>query len=70
MTPEPEEVLEIRAADQRRRLHSSVVELKSRVREKMDVKRTVRAHLRAASGLAALAGFVLGYGVAGLFTRR
>jgi hypothetical protein len=65
-----EDVLEVRAADQRTRLHSSVVELKSRVREKLDVKRTARAHLGVASGLAVFTAFMLGYGFAGIFTRR
>jgi hypothetical protein len=70
MNNESEDVLEVRAADQRVRLRGSVVELKSRVREKLDVKRAACAHLGAASGLTAAIAFVLGYSVAGMFLRR
>jgi hypothetical protein len=67
---EPTYTLEIRAADQRRRLHSSVVELRSRVQEKMNPKQVAREYLVAASGVAALLGLVLGYGLTGVFTRK
>ena len=70
MNTVPSSDLELRAADERRRLHSSVVELKSRVRETLDVKRNVRKHVLLGSGLAALLSVVLGYGFAGVFTRR
>jgi hypothetical protein len=66
----PTYTLEMRAADQRRRLHSSVVELRSKVREKLNVKRTARQYIPVASGAAALFGLLLGYGTAGMFTRR
>jgi hypothetical protein len=65
----PVDVLEKRAADQRRNLHSSVAELRQSVREKMDVKRNVRNHLGPAAGALALAGLLLGYAVTGIFTR-
>jgi hypothetical protein len=66
----PSYTLEARAADQRRRLHSTAVELRSIVREKLDVKRTARQYVAVASGAAALMGLLLGYGVAGIFTRN
>lgn len=65
----PVEVLERRAAEQRQQLHQSVVELKDSVRERLDVKRNVRAHLWSVSGGLAVVGLVLGYSVAGIFTR-
>jgi hypothetical protein len=70
MTYEPTPELELRAAEERKALHSSVIELKSIVREKTDVHRLVSQYSLPLSGMAALAGLVLGYGVTGIFTRR
>lgn len=67
--PLPSDVLEQRAADQRRRLHNSVVELRSTVREKLDVKRNAREHLWPAAGALSFIGLIMGYGVAGIFVR-
>ena len=67
---EPTYTLELRAADQRRRLHSSVVELRSKVQERLDPKQLGREYLVPASGVAALLGLVLGYGMTGMFTRH
>jgi len=66
----PPEVLENQAADQRRKLHNRVVELRSTIRESLDVRRNAREYLAPAAGVAALAGLVLGYGFTGMFTRR
>jgi hypothetical protein len=66
----PVDILEERAADQRRQLHNTVVELKSSLRASFDIRRNVREHLRPAAGAAALIGLVLGYGFTGIFTRR
>jgi hypothetical protein len=65
----PVEVLERRAAEQRQQLHQSVVELKDSVRDRLDVKRNMRDHLWGVSGGLAVVGLVLGYSVAGIFTR-
>jgi hypothetical protein len=65
----PAEVLEMRAAEQRRRLHNSVAELRSQVRERLDVKKNAREHIIPASAVAALLGLFLGYGAAGMVTR-
>ncbi|HET6935917.1 MAG TPA: hypothetical protein VFI72_13835 [Candidatus Angelobacter sp.] len=64
----PVDVLEKRAAEQRRQLHNSVIELRQSVKERLDVKRNVREHLWAASGGLAVVGLVLGYAVTGIFT--
>lgn len=69
----PAEILEQRAAEQRRSLHNGVQDLKSvvrsEVRERTDVKRQVQRHFGAVTGVAALAAFSLGYGLVGIFTR-
>ena len=63
----PFELLEERAAEQRRQLHNSVSELRSSVRERLDVKKNAREYLLPASGVAAVLGLVMGYGLAGIF---
>jgi hypothetical protein len=66
----PPSILEQRAADERRRLESSVAELKSRVRETLDAKRIARQHLPAAAAVAGLLSLGLGYAVTGILTRH
>lgn len=65
----PVDVLEKRAADQRRQLHNSVTELRHSVRERLDVKRNLREHLWSSSAATGLLGLVAGYAVMGVFTR-
>lgn len=64
----PVEVLAARASDQRRQLHNDVYELRSALREQLDVQKQVGPYVLPASGVAALVGLVLGYGLTGLFT--
>jgi len=64
----PVDILEKRAADQRRQLHDTVIELRQNVKEKLDVKRNVREHMWPAVGLMALLGLSLGYAITGIFT--
>jgi hypothetical protein len=70
----PAEVLEQRAAEQRRRLHNSVSELRSSVnetvRDKLDPKKYLREYAGPAAAVAAIAGLLLGYSMTGMFTRR
>jgi hypothetical protein len=63
----PSDILELRAAEQRRRLHNAVAELRETVKERVDVRRNAREHLLPAAGVAAAAGLILGYGAAGIF---
>lgn len=70
MSTLPSYELELRAAEERRRLHGTVVELKSRVRETLDVKKKAQEYIWFAAGVAALTGLALGYEFAGIFTRR
>ncbi len=67
--PMPTEFLEARAAEQRRQIHNSVHELRSAVRERLDVKRNLRQHFWPAAGVVGLAGLVFGYSFTGIFTR-
>ena len=64
----PVDVLEKRAADERRQLHNSVQELRESVHERLDVKRNVRNHLGPIAGGLAVVGLILGYSMTGIFT--
>ena len=70
------DTLELRAAEQRKRLHHSVQELKGQLhdrsvvlREKLDVKRNARQYFWPAAGGAAVFGLLFGYGVAAVFVK-
>jgi hypothetical protein len=65
----PTDILELRADQQRRMLHNSISELRTQMREKLDVKKNAREYVWPASGVIGLIGLVLGYGAAGIFTR-
>ena len=64
----PTDVLEVRAAEQRRRLHDSMLELRAHVEDKLDVKKQAREYVWPASGVATLVGLLFGWGFAGLFS--
>jgi hypothetical protein len=70
----PAEILEKRAAEQRRNLHNDVQQLRSvvrhEVRERTDLKRNVRRHFAPIAGASAVIALSLGYGAAGIFTRH
>jgi len=70
----PPEILEQRASEQRQRIHNSVDELKSSlretVREHLDVENYARTHISRLVAVAAGIALISGYGVAGMFTRR
>ena len=66
----PAEILEVRAAEERRRIHERVLELRAQVEEKLDVRRQARAYVLPASGVAALVGLVTGWGLGGIFAPR
>lgn len=61
--------LEAQAAQQRRRLHDNVSELRKTVRERLDIRRNVRDHLGPVAIVMALLGLALGYLAAGAVTR-
>lgn len=62
--------LELRAADERKRLHDVVAEFRSRVREDLDLKKQLRERLPLACSAAAVVALGLGYSLTGLFVRR
>ena len=66
----PSNDLELRAADERRRLHDTVKELRCQLRDKLDVRNNARQHLGVACAAAALIGLVAGYGVTGMFVHH
>jgi len=65
----PADILETRAAEQRRRIHDSVLELRAQIDEKLDVTKRAREYVMPASGVAAVVGLVFGYGIASMFSR-
>jgi hypothetical protein len=68
----PTEILEQRAADERRRLHDSVSELRVTMKDRLDIRRNAedytRRHLPAVAAAAAIVGLAFGWAVAGIFT--
>ena len=66
----PAHDLEVKAAEERRRLHTSVQELRMHLKETLDIKRNTREHLGVICGVAALAGMTLGYAFTGIFVDR
>jgi hypothetical protein len=62
--------LESQATEERRRLQASLEDLKQRVHATFDLERYLSRHGLWFSGIAALSAATLGYGLAGLFSRR
>jgi len=67
----PTDILEQRAAEQRKKIHASVSELRSTVKERLDVRRNAedyaRNHLPEAAAGAAVLGLALGWVVGASF---
>ena len=63
----PAHDLEQKAAEDRRRLHTSVEELRVHLKESLDIKKNTREHLGLACSVAALMGVTLGYAFTGIF---
>ena len=70
MTELPSYDLELKAAEERRRLHGTLAELRSRIHQELDINKRVREHLGAACGVAALLSLGIGYSIAGMFVRN
>lgn len=66
MNAQPAQLLEIRAAEQRRQLHGTVEELRESLRHRLDVKENARQYLVPASGVLAVLGLVAGYTLTGM----
>ncbi len=65
--PYPVQVLEERAAEQRRQIHNDVADLRSTLKEQLDVKKQAREYILPLTGAAAVLGLVLGYGLTSIF---
>lgn len=59
--------LEQQAANERERLHQSVTELRSSVRQRLDVRTAAQSYLWPISAAAGMLAFALGYGIAAIF---
>ena len=70
MSTMPNQDLELRAAEERKRLQNTMIEIKSRVQETFDAKRAARKYVKPASAVGAVLGLVVGYTFAGIFTRQ
>jgi hypothetical protein len=71
-SPSPER-LEIRALQQRERIHRTALELISKVddvKQHLTLSYNVRAHFAVTSLIAVSVSFLCGYAVAGMFTER
>ena len=64
----PSYELELRASEERKRLHLSLSDLKGRLRERAAVKPLLRKYLTGIAGSAALMALIAGYGVGGAFS--
>ena len=65
----PGDILEQRAIEQRHRLHLTVTALRTKVADDIDVRKVGRRYFWQAVGAAALLGWILGNGAAGMFVR-
>lgn len=67
MSDLPSYELEEKAAEERRRLHSAVTQLRLKVRDRLDVQKNTREHLGPICGVTGLLAFVVGYSFTGIF---
>jgi len=72
ITP-PVDNLELRALEERNRLHQTATELRRKiaaVREKVDPVNNAREHFMGAAAVVSVIGLAVGYSFAGIFTRH
>jgi hypothetical protein len=77
MNGEPVDKLEMRAMEERQRLHDRATELKSKLegtrenlRENLSVEKQSREHFGPAAVMVSVVGLLAGYAVTGMFTGR
>jgi 5-methylcytosine-specific restriction endonuclease McrBC GTP-binding regulatory subunit McrB len=70
MSSLPSYDLELKAANERQRLHDSVTELKVRLNESLDVRKNIRQHFPVVGATSAVLALVAGYYFTGMFTRH
>lgn len=70
ITPDmPADILQLKAVEQRERLHGTISELRSNVRQKLDVKTQAREYVWPATTAAALLSLAFGYTAGSLLHR-
>jgi hypothetical protein len=65
----PTDILEAAASEQRVKLHDSISELRSQMHQALDVRQRAREYLVPASAVVAGLGLMMGFGMAGMFSR-
>jgi hypothetical protein len=68
----PVEALELKAMQERSKLHDSIEELKDHyavAKQKLDVKQNAKQHMTGAAVAVGVVGLLSGYAIAGAFTR-
>jgi len=70
MSSLPSYDLELKAADERQRLHNSVTELKVRLNQSLDLRNNIRQHFPVVFATSAVLGLAAGYYFTGMFVRR
>jgi hypothetical protein len=77
MSTEPVTSLELRALEQRNRLHQTATELKSEIqtkiddaRDKLDIRKNLSQHFAGPAIVVGAVALLCGYGIAGVFTQR
>lgn len=70
MTDLPSYDLELQAAEERKQLHKSVEELKTKLHERTDLRHLTRKHLAAICGVTGALALAAGYGFTSIFVRR
>jgi len=66
----PSYELELRAADERKRIHDSVSYLKSQIEKTLSFENVIRENVSLVTGVVGLAAISMGYMFTGIFTRR
>ena len=61
--------LELKAADERQRLHDRVVELRSCLGQTLDIRKNTREHLLQVCAVTGLVALIAGYVMGGLVAR-
>ena len=73
MSTPPVDNLELRALEERNRLHQTATELRTKiaaVREKVNPVNNARTHFRGVAAVVTAIGLAVGYSFAGIFTRH
>ena len=73
LTALPTETLQVKAAEQRRRLHQTAADVREKIyetKQRLSLANQVREHLLTSLVSAGVIAGLIGFGFAGVFTRR